>query len=71
MHVSLVSIVDIRGVVHQRWQKINKEYYVAISRRLGERVRRVRPELGANNSWILNDDNVRSPSYKHRTVQNL
>lgn len=68
--VMLIVFFDIRGVVHHEYvperQTVNKEYYVTVLRRLRERVRRVRPELWADNSWILHDDNA--PSHRATIV---
>jgi alpha-L-fucosidase len=37
---------------------INQVYYLELLERLREKVRRKRPELFANNSWILHYDNA-------------
>ena len=34
-------------------QTVNKEYYLSVMRHLREAIRKRRPELWANNSWIL------------------
>ncbi|KAL7726506.1 hypothetical protein ACLKA6_001128 [Drosophila palustris] len=55
--VMLTVFFDIRGVVHSQFlpegQTVNKEYYLGVMRRLRENVRRKRPDLWRNNSWIL------------------
>ena len=57
-----VRELDIRGIVHYEfvpnWQTVNEVYYVEVLKRLREKVRRKRPELFANNSWILHHDNA-------------
>ena len=46
----------------QQWIKLDKTvnqlYYLEVLKRLREKVRRKRPELFANNSWILHHDNA-------------
>ena len=45
----------------QHWRKawiVNQVYYLEVLKRLREKVRRKRPELSANNSWILHHDNA-------------
>jgi len=46
----------------QHWTKVgqtvNQIYYLEVLKRLREKVRRKRPELIANNSWILHHDNA-------------
>ena len=52
----------IRGIVHYEfvptWQTVNQVYYFEVLKRLREKVRRKRPEIFANNSWILHHDNA-------------
>ena len=52
----------LRGIVHYEFvatgQTINQVYYLEVLKRLREKVRRKRPELFANNSWILHHDNA-------------
>jgi [histone H3]-lysine36 N-dimethyltransferase SETMAR len=52
--------MDYNGVVHHEilpeGQTVNKEYYLGVMRRLREAIRRKRPELWAENSWILHHD---------------
>nr|APL98296.1 truncated putative DD34D transposase [Bactrocera tryoni] len=64
--VMLIVFFDIRGVVHYEYvptgQTVNKEYYLGVMRRLRDAIRRKRPSLWANNSWILHHDNA--PSHK-------
>jgi len=53
---------DIRGIVHYEFvptgQIVNQVYYLEVLKRLREEVRQKRPELFANNSWILHHDNA-------------
>ena len=39
-------------------QRVNQVYYLEVLKRLREKVRRKRPEIFANNSWILHHDNT-------------
>ena len=39
-------------------QTVNQVYYLEVLKRLREKLRRKRPELFANNSWILHHDNA-------------
>jgi len=58
----LLTFFDIRGTVHYNFvptgQTVNQVYYLEALERLCEKVRRKRPELFANNSWILHHDNA-------------
>jgi hypothetical protein len=67
----LIDFFDIRGMVHHEFvpqgQTINAEFYVEVSKRLRERMRRVRPELWAEKNWILHHDNA--PSHSALTVR--
>jgi len=58
----LLTFFDIRGIVHYEFvptgQTVNQVYYLAVLERLCEKVRWKRPELFANNSWILHHDNA-------------
>ena len=60
----LTVIMDCRGVVHHelfpKGQNLNKEYYLGVMRRLRGEIRQKRPDLWANNSWILHHDNAPS-----------
>lgn len=71
--VMLIVFFDIRGVVHHEFvptgQTVNKNYYLAVLKRLREKIRRNRPEMWKNNSWILHDDNA--PSQRQRLLPNL
>ncbi|XP_033610182.1 uncharacterized protein LOC111871520 isoform X2 [Cryptotermes secundus] len=39
-------------------QTVNKEYYLKVQRRLREAIRKKRPDLWKNNSWLLHHDNA-------------
>ena len=60
----LAVFVDYRGVVHHEFlpegQTANKKYYLGVMIRLREAIRQKRPDLWANNSWILHHDNAPS-----------
>jgi hypothetical protein len=50
------------GVVHHEFlpqgQNVNRWYYLDVLKRLRESIRRKRPHLWRNNSWILHHDNA-------------
>jgi len=58
----LLTFFDIRGIVLYEFvptgQTVNQVYYLEVLERLCEKVRRKRPELFANNSWILYHENA-------------
>ena len=60
----LTIFLDCRDVVLYEFlptgQTVNKEYYLSVMRHLREAIRKRRPELLSNNSWILHHDNARS-----------
>ena len=60
----LTVFMDYRGVVHHEFlpegQTVNKEYYSGVMRRSCAAIRQKRPDLWANNSWILHHDNASS-----------
>ena len=60
--VMLIVFFGCRSVVHHEFipegQTVNKEYYLAVLRRLRGAIRRKRPDLLADNSWIFPHDNV-------------
>ena len=57
-----VRELDTVFIVHYEFvpagQTVNQVYYLEVLKRLREKVRRKRPELFANNSWILHHDNA-------------
>lgn len=60
--VLLIVFFDIQGVVYHEFlpegRTVNKEYYREVLSRLREAVRRNRPELWTNQSWVLHHDNA-------------
>ncbi|KAF6272388.1 hypothetical protein mRhiFer1_009549 [Rhinolophus ferrumequinum] len=56
----LLTFFDIRGIIHYEFvptvQTVNQVYYLEVLKRPREKVRR--PELFANNSWLLHHDNA-------------
>lgn len=60
--VMLTVFFTYRGVVHSEFlpdgQRVNKEYYLSVMKRLRENIRRKRPDMWKNNSWILHHDNA-------------
>ena len=60
----LIVFFDIRGVVHHEYvppgQTVNAIFHVEVLKRLHEHVRRARPELWAENTWIVHQDNAPS-----------
>jgi len=53
----LLSFFDITGIVPYEFvptgQTVNQVYYLEVLERLREKVRRKRPEIFTNKSWIL------------------
>jgi len=53
---------NFRGIVHYKFiptgQTVNQVYYLEVLKRLREKVGWKRPELFANNSWILHHNNA-------------
>ena len=53
---------DIKGIVHKefipRGQSVNYEFYCEVLRRLREKVRRLRPQLWREQTWLLHHDNA-------------
>jgi len=62
MKVMLVVCFDWQGVINYefipRGQTVNKEFYVAVLKRLREAVCRKRPQLWTNQNWVLHHDNA-------------
>ena len=60
--VLLVVFFDWKGIVHHefvpRGQMVNQQLYQDVLARLGDAVRRKRPELWENQTWMLHHDNV-------------
>ena len=57
-----VRELELSGLVNYEFvrtgQTVSQVYYLEVLKRLREKVRRKRPELLANNSWILHYDNA-------------
>lgn len=68
--VLITVFFDWKGVVHYeflpRGRTVNKEYYVEVLRHLREAIRKKRPELWANKTFILHHDNA--PAHASRLV---
>ena len=62
MKVMLVVFFDWQGAIHYEFvtcgQTVNKEFYVAVLKRLREAIRRKRPQLWTNQSWVLHHENA-------------
>ena len=62
----LIIFFEIRGVIHHEYvpagRTVNAKFKVEVLKRLREHVRRARPELWAENAWILHQDNAPSDS---------
>ena len=60
--VMLTVFFDFNGIVHHelspRGQTVNKKYYLQVQRRLREVIRKKRPDLWKNKSWLLHHDNA-------------
>ena len=60
----IALFMDYRGVVHHEFlpegQTVNKEYHLGVIKRFREAIRQKRPDLWANNSWILHHGNAPS-----------
>ena len=58
----LIVFFDINGILMTEWipegQTVNQTYYLSVLATLREWVRKKRPELWKNNSWILHQDNA-------------
>jgi len=50
-------------------QTVNQVYYLEVLERMREKVRRKRPELFSNNSWILHHDNA--PAHTTLSVRQI
>lgn len=60
----LITFFDVKGLVHQEWvpkgQTVNAAFYVEVLRRLCESIRKKRPEMWKEKSWLLHHDNAPS-----------
>jgi len=72
MKVMLVFF-DWQGIIHHKFiprgQTVNKEFYVAVLKSLREAVRRKRPQLWTNQSWVSHHDNA--PAHSSFLVRNF
>ena len=62
MKVMLIVFFYWKGIVHHEFvpcgETVNKEFYFKVMKRLGEAVRRKRPEAWTNKTWMLHHDNA-------------
>ena len=59
--IKFANFIVIRTVYYEflpTGQTVNQAYSLEVLTKLGETVRRKRPDLFANNSWILHHDNA-------------
>lgn len=58
----LIVFFDINGIIMIEWvpegQTVNQHYYLEVLAKLRERVRKKRPDLWKNKSWVLHQDNA-------------
>ena len=58
----LITFFDQKGLVHHEFvpqgQTVNQHFYQEVLKRLNDRVRRCRPALWKNKSWMLHHDNA-------------
>ena len=58
----MIVFFDIHGIVYLHWvpegQTINQHYYLHVLAELRERIRKKRPELWKDKSWVLHQDNA-------------
>jgi len=71
--ILLIVFFDYNGAMHREFlpqgRTVNKEYYLEVMRRLREAIRKKRPELWNNQSWILHHDNA--PAYTSLLVRDF
>lgn len=67
----IIVFFDIRGIVHREFvpvgQTVNASFYCDVLRRLREDIRRKRPNLWAEKTWMLHDDNA--PAHRALTTR--
>jgi hypothetical protein len=58
----LIVFFDIQGIVHKEFvppgQTVNGKFYCEVLKRLGEGIRRKRPDKWKKNNWFLRHDNT-------------
>ena len=58
----MIVFFDIHGIVNLHWvpegQTVNQHYYINVLSELRERLRKKRPELWKEKSWVLHHDNA-------------
>jgi hypothetical protein len=58
----IIIFFDIKGIVHKEFilagQRVNSAYNCELLRQLRENLRRLRPELWRQKSWLLHYDNT-------------
>jgi len=68
-----VVFFDWHGVIHYEFvpcgQTVNKEFYIAVLKRLREAVCWKRPQLRTNQSWVLHHNNA--PAHSSFLVHNF
>ncbi|GAB1868087.1 Mariner Mos1 transposase [Camponotus japonicus] len=58
----LICFFDVRGIIHKEFvpqgHTVNGEFYREVLRRLRNRIRRARPQMWADKSFVLHHDNA-------------
>jgi transposase len=69
----MLLFFDWQGVIQYefvpRGQTVNKEFYIAVLKRLREAIHRKRPQLWMNQSWVLHHNNA--PAHSLNLVHNF
>jgi hypothetical protein len=60
----IITFFDVKGILHEEFvptgQTVNSEFYCEVLRRLRENVRRRRPKLWREQTWLRHHDNAPS-----------